>query len=412
MQVLYERCCGLDVHSKTVVACLRTPGPDGTRPSVIRTFATTTGALLELAQWLIEAGCTHAAVESTGVYWQPVYNILEGTVKVILVNAELVKAVPGRKTDVKDCEWIAQLLEHGLLRASFIPPRPIRELRELTRYRKRLIQERAREAARLHKVLESANIKLGTVATDILGASGRHMIKALIAGERDAAVLAELAKGALRLKRAALGAALTGRFTEHHAFLAQQVLAHVEYLDGAIAQCDTRIAEHTRPFAGRIDQLCTIPGVARRSAEALLAEIGDEMAVFPSAQHLASWACVCPGNDVSAGKRRSGKTRRGNRWLRMTLIESAWAAARSRRTYFGAQYARLARKRGTKKAVVAVAHSLLVVVYHMLRDGTEYEELGVTHFDRLAQVRLTRYHLRRLEELGHKVTIEPMPNVA
>jgi transposase len=412
MQVLYERCCGLDVHSKTVVACLRTPGPDGTRPSVIRTFATTTGALLELAQWLIEAGCTHAAVESTGVYWQPVYNILEGTVEVILVNAELVKAVPGRKTDVKDCEWIAQLLEHGLLRASFIPPRPIRELRELTRYRKRLIQERAREAARLHKVLESANIKLGTVATDILGASGRHMIKALIAGERDAAVLAELAKGALRLKRAALGAALTGRFTEHHAFLAQQVLAHVEYLDGAIAQCDTRIAEHTRPFAGRIDQLCTIPGVARRSAEALLAEIGDEMAVFPSAQHLASWACVCPGNDVSAGKRRSGKTRRGNRWLRMTLIESAWAAARSRRTYFGAQYARLARKRGTKKAVVAVAHSLLVVVYHMLRDGTEYEELGVTHFDRLAQVRLTRYHLRRLEELGHKVTIEPMPNVA
>jgi transposase len=412
MQVLYERCCGLDVHARTVVACLRTLASDGTRRSVVRTFGTTTNALLELARWLTEAGCTHAAVESTGVYWQPVYNVLEGVVEVILVNAEQVKAVPGRKTDVKDCEWIAQLLEHGLLRASFIPPRPIRELRELTRYRKRLIQERAREAARLHKVLESANIKLGTVATDILGASGRQMIKALIAGERDAQVLAELAKGALRLKRDALGAALTGRFTEHHAFLAHQVLAHVEYLDAAIAQCDARIEAHTHPFAGRIEQLCTIPGVARRSAESLLAEVGDDMTPFPTAQHLASWACVCPGNDVSAGKRRSGKTRRGNRWLRMTLIESAWAAARTRRTYLGAQYARLARKRGTKKAVVAVAHSLLLIAYHMLRDGTEYQELGVTHFDRLAQARLTRYHVRRLEELGHKVRIEPLPNVA
>lgn len=412
MQVLYERCCGLDVHAKTVVACLRTPAPDGTRESSVRTFGTTTRELLELARWLIDAGCTHAAVESTGVYWQPVYTILEGRIEVILVNAEHVKAVPGHKTDVKDCEWIAQLLEHGLLRASFIPPRPIRELRELTRYRKRLIQERAREAARLHKVLESANIKLGTVATDILGASGRQMIKALIAGERDPAVLAELAKGALRLKRHALGAALTGRFTEHHAFLAHQVLAHVEYLDGAITQCDARIEAHTRPFAGRIDQLCTIPGVARRSAEALLAEVGDDMTPFPTAQHLASWACVCPGNDVSAGKRRSGKTRRGNRWLRMTLIESAWAAARTRRTYFGAQYARLARRRGSKKAVVAVAHSLLVTVYHMLQDGTLYDDLGVTHFDRLAQARLTRYHVRRLEELGHKVTLEQLPNVA
>jgi transposase len=412
MQVLYERCCGLDVHAKTVVACLRTPAADGTRESVVRTFGTTTDALLALSHWLTETGCTHVAVESTGVYWQPVYNILEGSVEVILVNAEQVKAVPGRKTDVKDCEWIAQLLEHGLLRASFIPPRPIRELRELTRYRKRLIQERAREAARLHNVLESANIKLGTVATDILGASGRQMIKALSAGERDPAVLAELAKGALRLKRQALGPALTGRFTEHHAFLAQQVLAHVEYLDTAIARCDARIEAHTRPFAGRIEQLCTIPGVARRSAEALLAEVGADMTTFPSAAHLASWACVCPGNDVSAGKRRSGKTRRGNRWLRMTLIESAWAAARTRRTYLGAQYARLARKRGTKKAVVAVAHSLLVIVYHMLRDGTEYAELGVTHFDRLAQARLTRYHVRRLEELGHKVTIEPVPNAA
>jgi transposase len=396
----------MDVHGETVVACLRTPDERGKRRSEVRTFGTTTAKLLELSAWLTEAGCTHVAMESTGVYWKPVFNVLEGAFEVLLVNAQHIKAVPGRKTDVKDSEWIAQLLEHGLLRASFIPPQPIRELRELTRYRKTVIQERAREAHRLHKVLESANVKLGNVASKVLGASGRMMLKALIAGERDGAVLAEMAKGTLRKKRDALGEALTGRFTEHHAFLLRQILAHVEFLDGAIVDCDRRIEEHTRPFAAALEQLTSIPGVARRGAESLLAEIGADMKQFPTAQHLASWACICPGNHESAGKRMSGKTRRGNRWLRAMLVECAWAAARTKKTYLAAQWARLARRRGGKKATVAVAHTILVVAYHLLRDGTFYKDLGPDHFDRVDQDRLTRYHLRRLEALGHKVTLE------
>jgi transposase len=396
----------MDVHGATVVACLRTPNERGQRRSEVRTFGTTTAELLKLSAWLTEAGCTHVAMESTGVYWKPVFNVLEGAFEVLLVNAQHIKAVPGRKTDVKDSEWIAQLLEHGLLRASFIPPAPIRELRELTRYRKTLIQERAREAHRVHKVLESANIKLTNVASDVLGASGRCMLKALIAGERDGAKLADLAKGTLRKKRDALGEALAGRFKEHHAFLLRQILAHVEFLDGAVAECDRRIEEHTRPFAATLEQLTSIPGVARRGAESLLAEIGADMKQFPSAQHLASWACICPGNHESAGKRMSGKTRRGNRWLRAMLVECAWAAARTKGSYLAAQWARLARRRGGKKATVAVAHTILVVAYHLLRDGTFYEDLGPDHFDRLDQDRLTRYHLRRLEALGHKVTLE------
>jgi transposase len=412
MEVMFARCCGMDVHAKTVVACLRTPGEGGARRSEVRTFGTTTAELLALSAWLTEAGCTHVAMESTGVYWKPVYNVLEGALEILLVNPRHMKAVPGRKTDVKDCQWIAQLLEHGLLRASFIPPRPIRELRELTRYRKTLIQERARQSNRLHKVLESGNIKLGSVASEVLGVSGREMVKALIAGERDGAVLAAMAKGKLRRKREQLGAALTGRFTEHHGFLLQHIMAHVEYLDGAIADCDYRIEEHTRPMAGTIAQLATMTGVSRRSAECILAEVGTDMRQFASAKHLASWACICPGNNESAGKRRSGRTRSGNAWLRAILVECAWAAARSKGTYLAAQYARLARRRGGKKATVAVAHTMLVAVYHMLRDGTLYEELGPAHFDGLARQRLTRYHVRRLEELGHKVTIQEIPDAA
>lgn len=307
MEMMFDRCCGMDVHAKTVVACLRTPGERGKRHSEVRTFGTTTAQLLALSAWLTEAGCTHVAMESTGVYWKPVHNLLEGSQEILLVNPRHMKAVPGRKTDVKDCEWIAQLLEHGLLRASFIPPQPIRELRELTRYRKTLIQERARQANRLHKVLESANIKLGNVASEVMGVSGRLMVKALIAGERDAGMLAELAKGRLRHKRAELGAALTGRFTDHHGFLLQEILAHVEFLDGAISDCDQRIQVHTRPFTATLDQLVTIPGVARRGAECILAEVGADMKQFASAKHLASWACICPGNNESAGKRRSGR---------------------------------------------------------------------------------------------------------
>lgn len=412
MEMMFDRCCGMDVHAKTVVACLRTPGERGKRHSEVRTFGTTTAQLLALSAWLTEAGCTHVAMESTGVYWKPVHNLLEGSQEILLVNPRHMKAVPGRKTDVKDCEWIAQLLEHGLLRASFIPPQPIRELRELTRYRKTLIQERARQANRLHKVLESANIKLGNVASEVMGVSGRLMVKALIAGERDAGMLAELAKGRLRHKRAELGAALTGRFTDHHGFLLQEILAHVEFLDGAISDCDQRIQVHTRPFTATLDQLVTIPGVARRGAECILAEVGADMKQFASAKHLASWACICPGNNESAGKRKSGTMRRGNVWLRAILVECAWAAARTKGTYLAAQYARLARRRGGKKAVVAVAHSILVAVYYMLRDGTFYEDLGPAHFDQLAQQRLTRYHVRRLQELGHKVTIEAAQQVA
>ena len=412
MQLIHERCCGIDVHSKTVVACLRTPDDEGGRRGEVRTFGTTTAELLKLLDWLVEAGCTHVAMESTGVYWKPVFNLLEGSVEVILVNAQHVKALPGRKTDVKDCEWLAQLLEFGLLRASFIPPLPIRELRELTRYRKTLIQERAREANRLQKFLESANIKLGNVASDVLGVSGRAMLKRLIAGERDPGALANLARGRLREKRDDLREALTGRFTEHHGFLIQRILDHVEFLDKSIEECNRRLEERTRPFADNIDRLCSIPGVAQHGAECILAEIGADMSQFPSDLHLASWASICPGNKQSAGKRISGKIRQGNRWLRQILVECAWAATRTRGTYLSAQYARLVRRRGKKRALIAVGHSILVSAYHMLRDSKLYSDLGAAYFDRREKSRLTRYHLHRLEELGHKVTIEPLREVA
>ncbi len=314
MERVYTRCCGLDVHQKTVVACLRVPGPRGQRTAEVRTFGTTTPELLALAEWLLEAGCTHVAMESTGVYWKPVFNILEGVCEVLLVNAHHIKAVPGRKTDVKDCEWIAQLLEHGLLRASFIPPPPIRELRDLTRARRTLVAQRATEANRVQKLLETANIKLGSVAADVLGKSGRLMLKALIAGERDGSRLAELAKGPLRKKRAALAPALTGRFTAHHAFLLGQLLAHMDELEAHIAQYDAKIEETLRPFAQvPLEHLQTIPGVGQRAAEVILAEVGVDMSRFPSAAHLASWAGMCPGTNESAGKRKTGKTRKGDR---------------------------------------------------------------------------------------------------
>jgi transposase len=294
------------------------------------------------------------------VYWRPVYHILEGSFEVLLVNAQHVKAVPGRKTDVKDCQWLARLLEHGLLRGIFVPPAPLRELRELTRYRRQLVQERAREANRVQKVLETASIKLGDVATDVLGVSGRAMLQALIGGERDPERLADLACGALRQKTEALREALVGRFTQHHAFMLQGLLDHIEFLDQQIARFDERIEEQTRPFGPAIERLDTIPGVGRRSAEQILAELGDDMRRFPTAAQAASWSGICPGNDESAGKRRSGRTRKGNAWLRSTLVESARAAVRTRRCYLSAQYHALARRRGDKKAVVAVAHSILV----------------------------------------------------
>ena len=338
---------------------------------------------------------------------------VEGVCEVLLVNAHHIKAVPGRKTDVKDCEWIADLLEHGLLRASFIPPPPIRELRDLTRYRRALIAQRATEANRVQKLLETANIKLGSVAADVLGKSGRLMLKALIAGERDGARLAELAKGPLRKKREALAPALTGRFTAHHAFLLGQLLAHMDELETHIAQCDAQIEEVLRPFAQvPLELLQTVPGVGQRIAEVILAEIGVDMRRFPTAAHLASWAGMCPGNNESAGKRKSGKTRKGDRYLRTALIEAAWAASHSRNTYLASLYARIARRRGAKKAAVAVGHSILVAVWHILRKGVPYADLGPSHFDRLNTERLTRHYLRRLEDLGLQVTVQPLPEAA
>jgi transposase len=407
MEVLFERCCGLDVHQATVVACLRRPGTRGRRTSEVRTFGTTTAELLTLADWLTAEGVSHAAMESTGVFWKPVFNILEGQVEVILVNAQHIKAVPGRKTDVRDCEWIAQLLEHGLLRASFIPPPPIRELRDLTRHRTVLVHQRVSEANRVQKLLETANIKLKLVVTDVLGASGRAILRALIAGERDTAVLAELAKGSLRQKRARLAEALRGRITPHHTFLLEEVLAHIEYLEGTIARLDRRIGEVIAPYADHVAHLQSIPGVDRDAAETIVAEVGVDMTRFPSAGHLASWVGICPGNYESAGKRQRGTTRKGNRWLKTMLVECGWGAGRARRTYLGAQYARLSRRLGKKKAAMAVGHSILVAAYHILRDRVPYRDLGPDHFDRLASQRLTRHYLHRLEQLGHRVTIEP-----
>src|SRR5436309_415660 len=343
MERVYERCCGLDVHKDTVVACLRVPGERGQRRIEVRTFGTTTPELLLFGDWLTEYRCTHVAMESTGVYWKPVFNLLESVCEVLLVNARHIKMVPGRKTDVKDCEWIAELLELGLLRSSFIPPEPIRDLRDVTRYRKTLVQQRAAEANRVQKLLELANIKLGSVATDVVRASGRAMMEALITGEHDVERLAPLAQGELNRKRVALGPALTCRFTQLHAFLLGQLLTHIDELGEHVAQCDRKVDEYLRPFANEAELLQTIPGVGRRTAEVIVAEVGVEMDRFPSAPHLASWAGLCPGNNESASKRKSGKTRKGNQWLRRALVEAAWSASRSRDTYLSSLYSRVAR---------------------------------------------------------------------
>jgi transposase len=412
MEQLIERCCGLDVHKKTVTACMRIPGSDGGAREVVRTFGTTTHELLVVHDWLRANGVTHVAMESTGVYWKPVYYVLEDSFTVLLVNAAHLKRVPGRKTDVSDCVWIAQLLAHGLLRGSFVPPRAIRELRDLTRYRKRLIQERAREANRVHKVLEDANIKLASVATDILGVSGRAMLEALLHGTSDPAVLADLAKGRLRQKLPALRQALTGRFRDHHGFLVGQLLAHLDYLDEAVEQLSARIAEVIRPFEPELQRLMTIPTVKRRTAEVILAEVGPDMHRFPSAAHLTSWAGMCPGNNESAGKHRSGKTRKGSKWLRSALIEVGQVAGRIPDTALGARYRRLARRRGKKKAVVAIGRHILEVSFHILSTGSTYCDLGPDYFVRARAEHVQRRCIRMLERLGHQVTLTPLPTAA
>ncbi len=355
MHILYQRCCGLDVHKQRVSACLLLPGNDRRQQKVARSFGTTTSQLQALKEWLVAADCTHVAMESTGPYWKPVYNILEDSFTLILANAQHIKALPGRKTDVGDAEWIADLLQHGLIRSSFIPSRPLRELRELTRYRKTLIQERSAEINRVQKVLEGANIKLGSVATNVLGVSGRAMLDALVNGTTDSNVLADLAQGRLRKKIPELQAALNGLIADHQRFVLGQQLAHIDSLNAMIVTCSAEIEQRFADHQELIRRLCTIPGVGQRTAETLLAEIGTDMSCFPSAKHLASWAGLCPGNHESAGKRKSGKTRKGSRWLREALVEAARAAARTRTTYLAAQYHRLAARRGGNKAAVAVA---------------------------------------------------------
>ena len=374
METLHRCCAGLDVHKKTVVACVRTVGPDGKADTLTRTFGTMTADLLALADWLEARGVRQVAMESTGVYWKPIFHLLEGRFEIMVVNARHIKNVPGRKTDVKDAEWIAELLQHGLLRPSFIPPPPIRELRDLTRQRTQLVRDRATVVNRVQKVLEDANIKLASVATDVMGVSGRAMIRELIAGKTAADDLAELARARLRKKIPQLRQALDGRVTEHHRFQLRMLLEQIEHLEGWIATLGSRIEALMRPFSDAAQRLAMIPGVGPQAAEVIVAEIGIDMTKFPTAGHLASWAGLCPGNDQSAGKRRSGKTTKGSQWLRTTLVQVAWAASHTKETIFAAAYRRWAKRLGKKKALVAVAHKILVVAYELLKDRKDYQE--------------------------------------
>jgi len=407
MQVVHARCAGLDVHQRSVVACALLTGEDGCTRREVRTFGAMTGDLLALNYWLNGLGIAQVAMESTGVYWRPVFNLLEADHEIILVNAQHIKAVPRRKTDVKDSEWLADLLRHSLLHASFIPPQPIRELRELTRYRQELLHARTQEVNRLHKVLEGANIKLGAVATDILGKSGRDMLEAILAGRGEASTLAELARGRLRAKLPLLRQALDGRVQTQHRILIRHVLAHIDFLEQQLNQLIPEIEETIAPFQAAVALLETIPCVGHTTATGIIAEIGIDMQRFLSARHLASWAGVCPGNRQSAGKRLGGKTRHGDTWLRAILGEVAWSIAHTSNTYLAAHYHRLARRCGKRKAIVAVSHTVLVVIYHMLQEGRPYQDLGADYFDRLDTQRLRRHYVRRLEQLGYAVTLAP-----
>jgi len=409
MDVVYAQCAGLDVHKATVVACVRIPGsrPDA-RQAETQTFATTLRGLEALAAWLMVHGVTHAAMESTGVYWRPVYAVLESTLELVLVNARHVKMVPGRKTDVRDCEWLAQLLECGLLRGSFVPPHAVRDLRDLTRLRKTLIREQGHHVNRIAKTLELANIKLSSVVTDIMGKTGRAILDALSAGRDDPEQLAAYAQGLLRKKRGALHEAVEGRLTPHYAFLLQQHLALIDTLEVHIATLDARIeAAMTAlgPFAEASALMQTMPGVKTRAAQAILAETGVDMSVFPTAAHFASWARLCPGNHESAGKRRPTMTGKGATWLRATLQEAAWAAVRTKKSYYRALYYRLKARGGPKKAIVAVQHAMLVALWHMLTRHVPHQDLGVDYFDRHHTERRRRHHVRRLEQLGYQVVL-------
>jgi transposase len=406
METVVERPAALDVHKEQVTACVRVPGGSRRREEHVAEFKTTVRGLLALRDWLHSHGVTHVAMEASGVYWKPPWAILEDEFECLLVNARHVKQVPGRKTDVSDAVWLCQLLEAGLLNASFVPPKPIRTLRNLTRYRKAQIGERQREANRLHKILEDTGIKLDCVASDILGASGRAMLDALVAGTTDPAVLAELAKGKLRAKLPALREALEGRFDVEHGIVVTAILAHIDFLDEQIDRLSDAIEEQIRPFKAAVELLCTIPGVQKRTAEVIVAEIGADMSVFPSAAQLASWAGLCPGNDQSAGKRRSGRTRKGSKWLSIALTEAAQANTRSRDSYLSAQYRRLRARRGHKRAIGAVKHSIIVAAWHMLTTGEIYHDAGGDYFTRLDPDKQARRLVAQLERLGHIVTLQ------
>lgn len=409
MDVIYRCCAGLDVHKQTVECAVRRMEPDARVQVEIGQFGTMTDDLLEMVEWLKAQGVTHVAMESTGVFWKPIYNILEGHFTVLLVNARHVQQVPGRKTDVRDCQWLAQLLQHGLLKGSFIPPRWQRDLRDLTRERTQLADEQTRVANRIHKVLEDANIKLGSVATDILGVSGRDILERLIAGEQDTGKLAERARGKLRSKIPELRRALRGHLSEHHRFELRLQLDHLQRLEKLIERLNQRIAELCQPYRPQIEQLDQIPGIDQAGAESIVAEVGVDMEVFPTEGHLCSWAGICSGNNESAGKRRSGRIPKGNRWLRRTLVLAAQSASHAKDSFLASRFRRLAARRGKKRACVAVAHSILKIVYHLLKHGCPYRDLGGSYFDRLDPEHLTRYLVRRLERLGHKVTLEPVP---
>lgn len=411
MDVLLERCAGLDVHKKTVVVCRISPDPAGRGRKDICTFGTMTHDLLALSDWLREAEVTHVAMESTGVYWKPVYNLLEAEFEVLLVNAKHIKQVPGRKTDVKDAQWIAELLQHGLLKASFIPPAPQRALRDLVRYRIQLTQERTREVNRIQKVLEDANLKLGSVASNVLGVSGRAMLESIIAGCENPRALANLAKGQLRRKRPQLEQALTGLVCDHHRLLLQLHLGHIDDLNERIDCLSSEIDRMMRALTDEalVARLDAIPGVGQEVAQVILAELGTDMSRFPTAAHAASWAGLAPGKNESAGRNQSARIAPGKRFLKVSLVQAAHAAGTSRNNYLSALYHRLSARRGRKRAAIAVARTILVIAYHLLRDGTEYVDLGADYFDRRNQQRVQRQLVKRLEQFGFKVSLEPLP---
>jgi transposase len=406
MDVVYTHCAGLDVHKKSVVACAITPSEKRGWHRELRTFGTMTADLLALTDWLAGQAITHVAMESTGEYWRPIFNILEGSFEVLLVNAQHIKAVPGRKTDIKDAAWIAELLQHGLLRASFIPPPEQRDLRDLTRHRTNFVRDRATLVNRVQKVLEGANIKLGSVASDVMGASGRAMLEAMARGETNPEVLADHAQGRLREKREQLLKALEGRMKPHHRVILTELLCQIDSLEKTIARMDQAIADYCAPFGQAVQLLDTIPGIARESAEVIVAEMGADMSRFPTANHLAAWAGLAPGNNESAGKRLAGKTRKGNRVLCSILVQVAHAASHVKKSYLAAQYHRLAARRGKKRALIAVAHSILVIAFHMLKRQESYTELGADYFDRRRPEATAKRLVKRLEQLGYQVTVQ------